>query len=178
MRRIRETIVVEGKDDVSAVRKAVDANVIATHGYGISEATLSQIRAAYEATGLILFTDPDHAGRSIREKLTKLFPDAKQAYLTYDQARAKNDIGIENASPADIDAALSRAEATEQTAPAEEITEDDLARLGLTGLPDSAERRAAVGAALGVGYANGKTFRKRLNYMHVTRSALEEACRQ
>ena len=33
---IREVIIVEGRDDIDAVQKAVSADIIATHGYGIS----------------------------------------------------------------------------------------------------------------------------------------------
>ena len=55
--RIEQTIVVEGKDDVSAVLAAVDANVLWTHGYGINQNTLDLIKAAYERTGIIIFTD-------------------------------------------------------------------------------------------------------------------------
>lgn len=173
---LRETIVVEGKDDVSAVRKAADANVIATHGYGISEETIDLIRSAYEKTGIIIFTDPDHAGLSIREKLTSLFPEAKQAYLAPKQARKKGDLGIENATPQDIEAALlavvSSVKKKEDTL---RVTAEDLDRLGLTGKPDSARLREEVGALLGIGYANGKTFLRRLETMGITPAALEKA---
>ena len=46
--RVRQTIVVEGRDDMSAVLAAVDANVLWTHGYGITQQTLDLISAAYE----------------------------------------------------------------------------------------------------------------------------------
>ncbi|MCQ2553838.1 MAG: ribonuclease M5, partial [Clostridia bacterium] len=58
---IKETIVVEGKDDETAVLAAVDANIIITHGYGIRPQTIELIKKAYETTGIIIFTDPDHA---------------------------------------------------------------------------------------------------------------------
>ena len=35
--KIKETIVVEGRDDRSAVERAVEAPIIETHGFGISE---------------------------------------------------------------------------------------------------------------------------------------------
>ncbi len=34
----------------------------------------------------------------------------------------------------------------------------DLVRHGLSGMPDSAARRAVIGAKLGIGYGNGKQF--------------------
>ena len=41
---IKEVIVVEGKDDISAVKKAVDAEVIATNGYGFPKGVVEKIK--------------------------------------------------------------------------------------------------------------------------------------
>ncbi len=172
MDRIKESIIVEGKDDESAVRKAVECNVICTHGYGISEATINLIKAAYESCGIIIFTDPDHAGLSIRNKLRSLFPDAKHAYLTKNQAYKEGNIGIENASPDDIRRALDAVaskDAKEAPKGAKAVfTEADMMRLGLSGSPDSANKRAELGEKLGIGYANSKTFLRRLQYLGVS----------
>ena len=59
--------------------KSVDAVTIETHGYGITRRTWELIEKAYAEKGIIIFTDPDHAGRQIRKKLTERFPDAGQA---------------------------------------------------------------------------------------------------
>ena len=64
---IKEVIVVEGRDDEAAVKKAVDAEIITTHGYGISQKTYRRIEEAYERCGIIIFTDPDFAGENIRK---------------------------------------------------------------------------------------------------------------
>ena len=157
MRKIKETIVVEGKDDKSAVLAAVEANVICTSGYGLNDSIISLIRAAYNETGIIIFTDPDHAGRKIREKLTELFPGAGQAYLTRSQSLRDGDIGVENACPEDIEKALLKANASEAS-PGFDISREDLFYLGLSGMDDSAKKREAAGAALGIGYANAAAF--------------------
>ncbi len=44
--KIKEVIVVEGRDDLDAVKKAVDAEIIITHGFGISEKTFQLIKVA------------------------------------------------------------------------------------------------------------------------------------
>lgn len=174
---IKETIVVEGKDDETAVLAAVDANIIITHGYGIRPQTIELIKKAYETTGIIIFTDPDHAGGEIRNRLTNLFPNAKQAFLTKDQAEKEGDIGIENAKPEAIIKALEKASAvtTEKTS---EFTINDMVMLGLAGMDDSAENRARVGSRLGIGQANVKTFLKRLNYMGISKEELADACKE
>ncbi len=194
--KVRQTIVVEGRDDMSAVLAAVDANVLWTHGYGITQQTLDLISAAYEKTGIVIFTDPDHAGRQIRERLTRLFPKAKHAYLTQNQAEKSGDIGIENAKPADILRALEAACCEIETGDGPVKNGDgsrlhnginwknenqnrprfqDLVELGLAGGDGSAQKRAKAGAALGIGSANAKTFLRRLNSFGISLEELAAA---
>ena len=172
--KIRQSVVVEGRDDEAAVRLALDCDIICTHGYGISAETLALIKTAYENNGIIIFTDPDHAGLAIRNRLKKLFPDAQDAFLSRDQALKKGDIGIENARPGDIARAVLAVANVKQESGYESLSESDMARLGLSGSPDSAERRAKLGAALGIGYANSKSFLKRLNYMNISPETISE----
>ena len=187
--RLKETVVVEGRDDEAAVLAAVSANVICTHGYGIRPETIDVIRTAYETTGIIIFTDPDHAGLKIRERLLKPFPDAKQAFLTWTQAEKDGDIGIENAKPDAILNALRAAGGTLSEDASSgggsersygyvnhvSVTMEDLIRLGLAGSPDSSYLRSKAGAALGIGSANSKTFLKRLLFMDISLEDLVNA---
>ena len=52
---------------------------------------------------------------------------------------------------------------------------NDLTAHQLNGSADAAERRAAVGAVLGIGYGNAKQFLKRLNHYGVTREEWNNA---
>ena len=183
--KIKETVVVEGRDDESAVLAAVSANTICTHGYGIRPEVLDIIRTAYETVGIIIFTDPDHAGLKIRERLLKLFPDAKQAFLTREQAEKDGDIGIENAKPEAILNALQAAGGTFSeglfcrfsscTEDIKHVTMEDMIKLGLAGSSGSSALRAKVGAILGTGSANSKTFLKRLDFMNISLEKLTDA---
>lgn len=176
---IKEAIVVEGRDDVSAVLRAVDAAVIPTHGYGITKETLSVIASAFERQGIIVFTDPDHAGEQIRRRLTALFPEAKQAYLTRDDAEKDGDIGIENAEPGAIIRALEAAQAADAGASAGAgVSPALLDGLGLAGGPGSAARRAAVGRILGIGQCNASAFAKRLKSFGIGEEQLAAAIKQ
>ena len=187
--KLKETVVVEGRDDMSAVLAAVEADIIITHGYGITQKTLENIEAAYKRNGIVIFTDPDHAGRRIRERLEALFPDAKHAYLTERQAQKDGDTGVENALPEDILKALTAAgckaadspdggdpQHKADGTPYTEVTADDMAALGLAGQQGSAERRAAAGEVLGIGNANAGAFLKRLKRLGIGLSELEKAC--
>lgn len=177
---LREVVVVEGKNDIAAVKRAVDAECLATGGFSLSKYLVGQIEAAYRRTGIIVLTDPDSAGERIRKVLTERFPKAKHAFVPREAATANNDIGIEQAPAEAIRAALAKARCQEWQ-PHPEFTIEDMAKARLSGTPDAASRRAVLGDALGIGYANAKTFLRRLNNYGVTReefsatmAALEE----
>ena len=173
--KIKEIIVVEGRDDTAAVKRAVDAVTIETHGYGISRSTWELIEEAAEGPGIIVFTDPDHAGEQIRRRIMKKYPDAKEAFLDRTDATKKGDIGIENAEPEAIRDALVKAHCTSSEETGTQVSLEQLTRAGLAGGPGSAEKRAAVGKKLGIGYANSKTFLARLNRFGITTEQLEAA---
>ena len=66
---IKEIIVVEGRDDVTAVKRALDAELITTGGFGFPKGVMERIKAAQKRRGVIIFTDPDFAGEKIRKKI-------------------------------------------------------------------------------------------------------------
>ena len=180
MKSIDEIIVVEGRDDTAAVLRAVDAATIETHGYGIRPSTWEVIDKAYESKGIIIFTDPDTAGEQIRRRLADRYPDAKHAFLDRGLAEKDGDIGIENASPESIIAALEKARgaafASEDSESQREVfTSRDMFCWGLDGTPGAANRRREVGDRLGIGMATGKTFLRRLNRFGITREEVENA---
>ncbi len=174
---IKEIIVVEGRDDISAVKKAVDAELIATGGFGITEETIKRIQTAAERRGVIIFTDPDFAGEKIRSIISKRVKNAKHAFLPKDKATKDGDIGIENALPEDIIEALSKAR-VESAEPSTEFTKEDLIESGLLGDTDSSVKRDIVGRMLGIGHCNSKQFLKRLNNYGITRDEFEESIRR
>lgn len=165
---IKEVLVVEGKMDVVAINKAVEADCIITEGFNLAPATLKNIKAAYKKRGIIILTDPDSAGERIRSYLAKRFPDAKHAFVPSEEATANNDIGIEQAKPEAIRAALAKVR-TLGWESSEEFSAADLLLNGLSGGPNANARRAFMGNELGIGFANAKTFLQRLNRYGVTR---------
>ncbi|MEI3518598.1 MAG: DUF4093 domain-containing protein [Clostridia bacterium] len=114
-----------------------------------------------------------------KKKLTERFPDAGQAFLDRSDATKDGDIGIENASPDSIRAALSMAHCTlENGSAAEELDVQDMIRYGLTGQADSAFKRKVAGKALGIGYCNGRAFLQRLNKFGITKEKLEKTLQE
>ena len=177
--KIKETVIVEGRDDTINLKKAVDCFTIETHGFGIRRETWETIEKAYRERGIIIFTDPDHSGEEIRRKLTEAFPDAGQAYIARKDALKKGDIGVENAEPEVIIEALKKAQ-EHMKRPAvqpedSDITMRDLEKLGLSGGSGSRELRQLAGKALGIGYANSKGFLTKLKGFGIKKEELNEA---
>lgn len=172
--KIKETIVVEGRDDTAAIHRAVEAHTIETHGFGISAQTWQLIKKAYDITGIIVFTDPDFAGDQIRKRIMAKFPDAGQAYLDRKDASAGGDIGIENGSPEDIRAALTKCHYINRTEP-ELFSREDLIAAGLWGGANSSEKRRSAGKILGIGYGNCNSFLRKLNQFLISKEEFNEA---
>ena len=162
--------------DVAAVRRAVDADCIITDGFRLRNAAIKNIRAAYEKRGIIILTDPDTVGERIRTRLTEIFPRARHAFIPVEDATnaGDGDIGVEQASPAAVRAALEKVR-TPMEEPEETFSMSDMMHAGLTGTDDAAVRRAQVGRRLGLGFANAKTFLRRLNTYGITRAEFTAA---
>jgi ribonuclease M5 len=172
---IDDIIVVEGKDDISAVKRAVNAEVIAVHGYSVHKNnSLDKIVKASEKKGIIILTDPDYAGEKIRKVIEKKVPNAKHAYITRKEGRKDDNIGVENASPEAIITALKNAKFKTKTD--ENIfTIDDIINNGLSGRVDSKDKRDKLGKILRIGYCNAKQFLNRLNSFGISREEFEKS---
>lgn len=167
MIRVREVIVVEGKYDRQRVLSAVDALVVETGGFRLfHDADKKQmLRTLAQQRGLIILTDSDGAGLVIRNHISSFVPPdkLKQAYvppLPGKEARKRQPsreglLGVEGMDASVVVGALRRAGATVEEdgnglSAGEPLTKRDLYDLGLSGRPDSAVRRRALAARLGL----------------------------
>ncbi|WP_314003666.1 ribonuclease M5 [uncultured Paenibacillus sp.] len=172
---LKEVIVVEGKGDTAAIKRAVDADTIETGGSAAGEEVLRRIELAAERRGVIIFTDPDHAGERIRRIVAARVPGCKHAFLPQEEATYKGDIGIEHAAPGAIRRALASVRSEAASKDGGEVTWDDMIAAGLIVHPDAAARRLALGKLLGIGYANGKQFHKRCTVFRISREEFGQA---
>lgn len=171
---IKEVIVVEGRDDIAAVKRAVDAELIATSGFGITEKTIERIKSAALRCGVIILTDPDYAGERIRRTVSERVPGCKHAFVPRNLALKDGDIGIENASPDSIRKALEKVK-TEVEGERHEFDMNDLVAFNLTGTKEASSMRDLIGSELGIGYGNSKQFLNRLNKYGITREEFIKA---
>lgn len=174
--RIKEFIVVEGKDDTTTIKRAVDADTIETNGSAINQETIEKIKRAQETRGVIIFTDPDFPGEKIRKTIAESVPGCKHAFLPKENAIAKNGkgLGVEHAQVEAIRNALKDAQIMSETIK-EEITQEDLIIAGLIGGSGSKERRIMLGKLLKIGYTNGKQLYKRLMMFQISRQEFAKA---
>ncbi|EXX86127.1 DNA primase [Paenibacillus darwinianus] len=172
---LKEIVVVEGKDDTAAIKRAVEADTIETGGSAVGEEVLRRIELAAVRRGVIIFTDPDHAGERIRRIVAARVPGCKHAFLPQEEATYKGDIGIENAAPEAIRRALASVRTETVSEDESEVSWDDMMAAGLIVHPDAAARRLALGKLLGIGYANGKQFHKRCKVFRISKEEFGQA---
>ena len=194
MFRIQEAIVVEGRYDKNTLSQLVDTVILETGGFAVfKNAELTALLRRLAATrGLVVLTDSDGAGFVIRNHLKGALPKqgVKHAYIpdVYGKERRKRSpgkegkLGVEGMSPAVLEEALRRAGCTFLDGPAadpgprEPITKADLMALGLTGMPDSAARRAALLRRLDLpGHMTPNALLPVLNALYRRSDFLEEA---
>jgi len=165
---IKEVIVVEGRDDITAVKRAVEAEVIAVGGFGINKKVINRIKEAQKRQGVIVLTDPDFAGEKIRKIIAKRVLGIKHAYISQKDGTKNGDIGVENAEPITIVKALDSAKC-ETKEKREEFHTKDMVVHNLTGNESAKERRDKLGSVLGIGYCNSSQFVTRLNNYGISR---------
>lgn len=181
---IRELIVVEGKNDAEAVRRALgQVDIIWTEGYGLSEDKLQFIAEAAKRQGVIVLTDPDSVGNRIRERIRQRVPLAKHVYLAQEAACKNGDIGVENASPPEIQRAFAHiwgegAQVQGDDRRPLKLSAEILVAAGLAGLPESQAKRKRVGKILGIGDCNAKQFLKRLHQFGISEAEFWQAVRE
>ena len=159
MVKIKEAIVVEGRYDKNTLSQIVDAPIFETGGFGIfkDKAQMALLRQVAQKRGLIVFTDADGAGFVIRNHIKSAIDGKylKHAYTPDIMGKERRKsapgkegkLGVEGMKPQVILEALRRAGATlegEDTTTAAQITKQDLVSLGLSGGPNSAEKRLAL----------------------------------
>ena len=167
MIQIKEAILVEGKYDCNTLRQLVDTVILETGGFRIfkDKERLEMIRKIAAYRGILILTDSDGAGCTIRSFLRGALPKAqvKHAYIPEILGKEprkrhpskEGKLGVEGMPQQILLRALQRAGATflnAETAAAwgEPLKKADLYALGLSGGAGSAQRRHALLQALGL----------------------------
>jgi ribonuclease M5 len=171
--KIPYPVIVEGKYDKLRLSSVIEAQIIATEGFGIfkNHEKAALLRALARKTPLIVLTDPDGAGRLIRSHISGILPKDKVIALHVPkiegkekrkkEASAEGLLGVEGVERELIYNLFLPYTNPDMTQNIEEnpLTPAILCRDGLTGAPDSQAKRDAVGATFGLpGGMNAKAF--------------------
>ena len=168
--KIKEVIVVEGKNDSKVLKSYFEVETIETHGMGLSKETIKFIKEVNDKRGVILLLDPDAAGEKIRKRINDAIPNLKNAFLFKEEARTSKKVGVEHASKETIEKAL-RSLITYGDYK-DSISLKDYYDLGLSGKSDSKSKRDLIAAKYHLGKVNSKSLFKRLNILGIKKEEL------
>ena len=181
---LKEIIIVEGRDDVTAVKRVISSEVIPLHGFtGMTKAKIDFLIQLSKTNDLILLTD--FVGKKLREVISKRIPTIKHAYIsrvegTKDHKDGTKNIGIENASNESILNALSNT-INSQTYSKDNnyiFTIQDLIDNGLSVGTNAKENRQKLGSHLHIGYHNSKQLLRILNRLSLPKDKFLEILTQ
>jgi len=163
-----QVIVVEGKYDKIKLESIIDATIIVTNGYGIfkDKEKLELIRFYARNNGIIVLTDSDGAGFKIRGFLKGSVPEGsvKHVYIPdvfgkekrKEKPSCEGKLGVEGIKKDLIIEAFRKAgisftdDGDEIKTEKNPVTRTDIYEAGLTGMPDSTERRRKFLRKLGL----------------------------
>lgn len=94
MERIKEIIVVEGKNDTNTLKRYFQCDTIETGGDQLVDSTLDRIREAQKCRGVIIFTDPDSPGEQIRRWINQAIPGCKNAFIEKKKRKRPKKLGL------------------------------------------------------------------------------------
>ncbi len=150
-------VVVEGKYDKIKLSGILDATIICTDGFGIfkNEELKKTLRSLAEKRGLLIMTDSDRAGFSIRNYVTNLvgvgnvinvyIPDIEGKEKRKAHASAEGTLGVEGVDDEIILEALKRSGITAQrTERKKYLTKTDFYLCGLSGGKNSSLLRSRI----------------------------------
>lgn len=103
---INAVLVVEGKSDVSYLSSFLNCYFITTNGYDISQEKINFLIEASKKKQIIILSDPDDAGETIRNRLTKEFSDAFVPKISLKQRKNYTKTGIAECDKNEIISAL------------------------------------------------------------------------
>lgn len=173
--KINEIIVVEGRDDITAVKRVVDGHIIALNGFsGLTQKTLNMLVEISKNNDIILLTDPDFAGKKIRQKIMEKVPNIKHCFISRKKATKDNNIGVENANDETILEALKNI-ISKNNKNENIFTISDLLDNGLCSGKNAKERRIMLGDILKIGYYNSKQLLYALNNFNINKNDFEKA---
>ena len=163
MIHLRQAVVVEGKYDKIRLSALVDGPILVTNGFRIfkNREQMALLRRLARQDGILILTDSDAAGFKIRNYIKSAVPDGKiyHAYIPEilgkearkDRPSKEGTLGVEGMQLQVLTAALQKSGVLFDEGPKKDpVTRMDFYEKGLSGGPDSSQKRLAVLQKLGL----------------------------
>lgn len=169
-------VVVEGKDDKTAVSRVVEPDrIYILNGMsGANQKKIDDLKRLSRNNKIYVLTDPDFAGKKIRDKICKNIPEAINLYANKFFATKKGNVGVENLDIEDIINIFSNVHEVKKEK--EEIfSTEDILVSGLMAGKDSRVKRELLGDILAIGYCNSKKLLKLLNTLNISKEEFYNA---
>lgn len=169
--KVREVIVVEGKNDETRLKQILNVDIITTGGSFVTNKKLELIKKVNDVRGVIVFTDQDNKGEEIRKRIADYIGECKHAYLSKNKTFIKGQIGVEKAKKDEIIGILK-----DQISYFErgDLTIDDFYNLGLVGKGNSKKKRDRVSDYFGIDKYNAKSLLQVINMLNIDIVKLKE----
>ncbi|WP_288771171.1 DUF4093 domain-containing protein [uncultured Sneathia sp.] len=168
-------VVVEGKDDKTAVSRVIHPdNIYILNGMsGANQKKIDDLKRLAKNNKIYILTDPDFAGKKIREKIKENIPTAIDIYASKYLATKKGNVGIENMSEDDILDLFQNIH--EKKSNKEYIFSlNDILDNGL----NNRVKRELLGDLLSIGYCNNKKLVKLLNILNISKKDFDDAVKK
>lgn len=95
---INDIIVVEGKSDACLLSSFIDGEIITTNGLDCNKETLEYLKLASKFKKILILTDPDDAGLTIRQKIKENVNNVFVISANIDYCNKHNKHGIAESS--------------------------------------------------------------------------------
>lgn len=174
MKKILDAVlVVEGKTDVAFLSNFIEAEFVVTNGSDVPDNVIEYIKEVSKTKEVIVLTDPDYPGETIRTKLDANIPNLKHAFVSKDKSIKNGKVGVAESEKEEVLKALENS-FTNSSIKKGNLTTSDLVSLGLSGSSNSKELRELVCNKLHLGHTNSKSFLNRLNTLNISKDELKE----
>lgn len=171
-KQIDGIVVVEGKTDIALLSNYLTAEFVITNGSEISKETIDYLKHKSQNNKIYVLTDPDSPGKRIRDVLDQNINGLIHCFIKKETSIKHGKVGVAEGDIDEIIKALSQGITTDKNNNGN-LTMDDLYELGYVGSCNSKMQRDRLSKELHLGFCNGKTLLKRLNYLKISKQQLQ-----
>lgn len=155
-------IVVEGKNDISHLSSFIDAIFVVTNGYDIDKDELDFLNHLPKEKKIILLTDSDEAGKTIRARINQLLTNCINLEVDINKCNKNDKHGVAECDNDELLNVLKKHLSTNKTIGGT-INVSDVVCLGIS----DQKIRKHICETFHLGKCNNKTMIKRINYLNI-----------